>query len=125
MATLLESRALVAANHILLTETRSRIAASRRSLNPFFGVSGGADPALNEIARTLLGGGNLAPIRGNVAWAGHGSGGPCCVCGKPVKSSDVEYEVEDGERRSVGCHFPCFLAWQEESRRLAVPRVIR
>lgn len=86
-------------------------------MNPFFGVSGGADPSLNEIARALLGCGNLPPIRGDVAWAGHGSGGTCCVCGEAVKSSEVQYEVEDEERRSIGCHFPCFIAWQEESRR--------
>jgi len=39
------------------------------------------------------------------------------VCGKAVKSSEVQYEVEDEGRRSIGCHFPCFIAWQEESRR--------
>jgi len=85
--------------------------------NPFFGVPVEAAPGLNEIARALLACGNLAPIRGDVTWAGHGSGGTCCVCGKAVKSSEVQYEVEDEERRSIGCHFPCFIAWQEESRR--------
>jgi hypothetical protein len=86
-------------------------------VNPCSGVPGEADPGLNEIARALLAGGNLAPIRGDVTWAGHGSGGTCCVCGKAVKSSEVQYEVEDEGRRSIGCHFPCFIAWQEESRR--------
>ena len=115
--TLTESRARVAANRTMLVATRHRIAANRRSLNPFFGLSGGVDLDPNEIARALLGCGELAPIPSNVAWAGHGSGGTCCVCGKPVQGSEVEYEVEDGERRSVGCHLPCFVAWQEESRR--------
>jgi hypothetical protein len=59
----------------------------------------------------------LVPVLGNVTWAGHGSGEVCCVCGNPVESSEVEYEVEHGERRSLRCHFPCFVAWQEESRR--------
>jgi hypothetical protein len=117
MDALTESRALIVANRAMLAVTRHRIAASRRSLNPFFGVSGGADARLNEIARALLGCGSLAPIRGNVTWAGHGSGGTCCVCGEAVTGSEIEYEIEDGERRSLGCHFLCFIAWQEESRR--------
>ena len=71
---------------------------------------------MNEIARALLDCGELFPIRGNVAWAGYGSGQTCCVCRKPVQGSEVEYEVEEGQRRLGGCHLECFVAWQEESQ---------
>ena len=106
---------LITSNQALLRSTRDRIALSRRILNPFFGVSGGRDPRINEIARELLGCGELPPLRTNVAWAGYGSGNTCCVCGSAVHGSEVEYHVEAGQRRVEGCHFECFLAWQEES----------
>ena len=110
---------LIVANEARLVATRYRLAASRRLLNPFFGVSGGGYSRLNEMARELLDCGDLLPIGGNVTWAGHGSGKTCCVCRKPVQGSEVEYEVELGQQRRLeGCHFECFIAWQEESRKV-------
>ena len=116
----MHSRALLVSNQTILSATRHRIAASRRQLNRAFALSGAGDSELNEIARALLMRGDLDPIRGTVAWAGRGSGKICCVCGKPVNGSDVEYEIEQSGRRTPGCHLPCFLAWQDESRRTAV-----
>jgi hypothetical protein len=115
MLTISDFHYLVAANLALLRSTRYRIAVSRRSLNPFFGVSGGRDSRLNDVARELLGCGQLPPLRGNVAWAGYGTGKICCVCGSSVQGSEVEYQVELGERQVGGCHLECFVAWQEES----------
>ena len=109
---------MIVTNRALVAETRQRIAVNRRRLNPAFAVSGGADPELNRTARTLLERGVLAPIRSNVVWADDGSKGPCCVCGSPVERSQVEYEAAGGERQTSGCHFACFVAWQEESRDL-------
>lgn len=106
---------LIAANQALVTGTRDRIAVSRRLLNPFFAVSGGRDSRINELARELIGCGQLPPLRGNVAWAGYGTGKTCCICGNSVQGSEVEYQVELGQRRVSDCHFECFLAWQEES----------
>lgn len=121
----MHSHALLASNQAILTATRYRIAASRRRLNRAFAVSGAGDPDLNEIARALLLRGDLAPIQGTVAWAGRGSGKTCCVCGKSVDGSEVEYEVEEGGRRTPACHLACFVAWQEESRRCATPSPAR
>lgn len=115
----MQSRALLASNQAILTTTRSRIAASRRRLNPAFSICGAADPEPTEVARARLLRGDLPPIRGTVAWAGRGSGKTCYVCGRSINDSEVEYEVEEGGRPTPGCHLACFVAWQRESRRVA------
>ena len=50
----MHSRALLASNQATLTTTRSRIAASRRRLNPVFAICGAADPEPTEVARARL-----------------------------------------------------------------------
>jgi hypothetical protein len=115
------ARACIESNERLLLATRHRLAVSRRCLYypglKIAGASGEADAqsSVRAIVRTLLASGALWPIRGKVTWAGYGSGQACCVCGKPVNGSQVEYEVDDGSRKLPGCHFACFVAWHEES----------
>ena len=109
----------IESNRRLLRESDYLIAASRRLLNPAFTLSGAAmapEPLIREIVRALLQSGDLPPLTGTVAWAGKGTGKMCCVCGEPVNGSEVEYEPEDGKRLTPGCHLPCFLVWQDESR---------
>ncbi len=109
------SRALVESNRGVLATTRRRIAASRRQLNGAFALTGGSAPEQRDTIRTLLAQGLLAPVQDTVL-AGRGSGKICAVCGAPITTNDVEYEVE-GLPRSVRCHVPCFVTWREESRR--------
>lgn len=70
------------------------------------------------VVRAMLTTGELVPLRVRAAWAGMGSGKACCVCEKPVKDTELEYEAEPIRQRLAGCHFGCFMVWQEESRKL-------
>lgn len=73
----------------------------------------------NDLARSIrarLTSGELAPLRSRTVWAGMGSGVACCVCAKPVRRSEVEYEVDQDGHGLAGCHLGCFGAWQQESR---------
>jgi hypothetical protein len=44
-------------------------------------------------------------------YGGHGQGSPCALCGAPIQSSQIEYEVEwnsaEGPRRSH-FHIACY-----------------
>ena len=47
-------------------------------------------------------------------WAGHGSGGPCDLCGEPIDPQQIEYEVELSEDACVSVlnlHLSCFEVW--------------
>ena len=122
IASLATVRACIEQNDRLLLSTRHRLRISRRLLYyPDLTIHGGsgeadAQSSVRRTVRTLLASGTLWPIRGSVHWAGYGSGHACCVCGKPIGSSDVEYEVDDGRPKMPGCHFRCFVVWHEESR---------
>lgn len=109
-----ESRACVGSNRALLDSTRYLIASSRRKLNPYFAVSGGAAPPLRETVRALLASGILCPPGRRVV-AVHGARQRCVICHEPLVPHEVAYEVEGGESGWVRCHFSCFLVWKEES----------
>lgn len=117
-----EVRDRIAANERLLLATRHRLTVSRRLLYyPTLSIAGGAGEAdaqtsVRRTVRILLASGALSPLRGRVMWAGHGSGHACYVCGAPVGRAEVEYEVDDGRPKMMGCHFACFVVWHEESR---------
>ena len=121
--------ARIEANERLLRTTWHRLNLSRRTLYyPGLKIRGGsgeteerpasadAQSSVRSIVRASLLSGHLWPIRGPVQWTGYGSGKACCVCGKSVRHSEVEYEADDGLRRLPGCHFACFVVWYEESR---------
>jgi hypothetical protein len=116
------ARACIEANERLLRATAHRLAVSRRLLYyPGLRIEGGSgetdgQPSVRAIVRVLLASGALWPIRGSIQWAGYGSGKACCVCGKPINRSQIEYEADDGSRRLPACHFACFVVWHEESR---------
>ena len=115
---LAESRACVDSNRALLHSTRCLIARSRRTLNPFFAVSGGAAPPLRETVRALLASGILGPP-GRRVLAGYGTGQRCVICHEPIDLHEVEYEADGGQSGGVRCHLFCFMVWREES--LGVP----
>jgi hypothetical protein len=53
-------------------------------------------------------------------WGGNGSGEPCSLCGKHVRLSDIEYELEVGDGahpETYRFHFMCHAASQFESAR--------
>jgi len=54
---------------------------------------------------------NLPPGGEGRIYGGHGEGSPCALCGVPIHSSQIEYEVEwnsaEGPRRSH-FHLACY-----------------
>ena len=108
------SKAQVLASRALLARTRQLIATSRRSLNPGFGLSGGATPPNPETVRARLVSGDLFPI-GDKARMGRGRGKRCAVCGDHVEPSDIEYEIPGGVNGTVVSHSDCYVVWKRES----------
>jgi hypothetical protein len=56
------------------------------------------------------------PLR---TWAGRGSGVRCNLCGAPIRTQDIEYEVElhvpAGDSRGLHFHFNCYRLWESQS----------
>jgi len=54
---------------------------------------------------------NLPPGGKGRIYGGHGQGSPCALCGAPIHSSQIEYEVEwnsaEGPQRSQ-FHLACY-----------------
>ena len=122
--TLTQSKAHVQENRRLLSETRYRIAASRRHLNPAFALTGGSDDErVRALVRARLSSGVLWPVNGHFFWAGYGRGQACVVCGSPIGGAEVEYEAE-GAAGPVVAHLVCFVIWHRESKplRKGLPR---
>lgn len=47
-------------------------------------------------------------------WAGHGSGTRCDLCGQPIDSDQIEYEVEpapDAGDPVLNLHLACYETW--------------
>jgi hypothetical protein len=107
-----QAKVSVETNRRLLSETRYRVAASRRRLNPIFALSGSSGDGRRATVRERLASGALYPVDG-YSWAGHGTGKPCAVCDSPVSAAEVEYEVAN-----VVAHAICFMTWHEESEAL-------
>ncbi|HEX6081179.1 MAG TPA: hypothetical protein VF197_16240 [Methylomirabilota bacterium] len=114
--------ALISGNQRLLGITRRRIAASRRLLNPAFGLSGGRvspeEDALRLSIRERL-------ATGGLFWAsGHshmrrGTGRPCDVCGKPIGNDSLEREVIGPRNtRTAISHEACWTIWREVCREM-------
>ena len=80
------------------------------------------ESALRSKARAAIRNGKLPAIKPSRTWGGPGSGASCSVCGEPVKSGQMELEVEyrrDGGNPGVEnyyLHVRCFAAWECESQ---------
>jgi len=117
---LADSRACVESNRRLLSESRYRVAATRRRLNPAFGVSGGSpgNGVLRTTVRERLGSGSLFPLPRRVeCWGGPSSGQVCVVCLKEIAKGLPEYVTNGGPGDgNVFAHVICYLVWKEESQ---------
>lgn len=117
LATLAHSKAYIKETRRLLSETRYRIAASRRHLNRAFALTGGSDDErMRAIVRARLRTGVLWPVSGQLS-AGYGRGKACVVCGSPIAGTDMEFEV-DGPNAPAVTHLVCFRIWERESETL-------
>src|SRR6185312_8901600 len=74
-----------------------------------------AEAELHERAREEIQRGRLPDTSPESIWAGPGSGLPCSVCGDPIQSNQVEYEMSlTSGADSVRFHLPCHTVWQLE-----------
>jgi len=109
------STALCHENQRLLTTSRFLIAVNRRSLNPYWGLSGGSEDdghggALLLSVRSRLERGVLIPAPHKV-WAGNGTGQICVACTQKIYPDEVENEisVREGDAEiKLWAHLPCF-----------------
>ena len=75
---------------------------------------------LRAKARAVIQAGKLPSRRPDRTWGGPGVGAPCAVCDLPVKSSDLEFEIQfvrDGGNPGLDkfhVHIRCFAMWELE-----------
>ena len=82
---------------------------------------------LQRTAREGLASGRLPRMHSQCIWGGYGRGDVCSLCGEPIRSTEVEFEVpepEDGGRHAghwqaatataLKFHITCHAVWQLE-----------
>ena len=84
---------------------------------------------LQRTARECLASGRLPRMHSQCIWGGYGRGDVCSLCGEPIRSTDVEFEVpesaEDGLHAAqrhpapaaagaLKFHITCHAIWQLE-----------
>jgi hypothetical protein len=80
------------------------------------------EETLREKARTVIQNGKLPSRTPDRTWGGPGVGAPCAICGLPVRSTEMEFEIQfarDGGTAEAGLdkyhvHIRCFAAWEFE-----------
>lgn len=78
------------------------------------------DAALKELAKQRIASGELPCTPTARTWGSRGSGAPCSLCTRPIRSDEVEYEVAAVDPRgatelpTVRFHLHCHAAWQAE-----------
>lgn len=80
--------------------------------------------ALDLLAREAIQSGVLPRDRPEGVWGGPGSGEDCSVCGRPVKTDELGYEIEiDGSSGpdSLQLHIQCFTAWDLQCQEFDAP----
>ena len=90
-------------------------------LPPWRGVHQMADePILREKARAVIQSGKLPSRAPDRTWGGPGVGARCEICGVPVTSDEMEFEIQfarDGDNPGLDkfhVHIRCFAAWEFE-----------
>jgi hypothetical protein len=72
---------------------------------------------LQHTARACLASGRLPRVQSQCIWGGYGRGDVCSLCGEPIRSNEVEFEVpEDAVAPGTAFkfHITCHAAWQLE-----------
>jgi hypothetical protein len=72
---------------------------------------------LLRTARACLASGRLPRVQSQCIWGGYGRGDVCSLCGEPIRSNEVEFEVpeaDSGARAAFKFHITCHDAWQLE-----------
>jgi len=73
---------------------------------------------LQRAARACLSSGRLPRVQSQCIWGGYGRGDVCSLCGEPIRSHEVEFEVTEAAgsstRTAFKFHITCHEAWQLE-----------
>ena len=72
---------------------------------------------LQRTARECLASGRLSRMQSQCIWGGYGRGDTCSLCGEPIRSTEVEFEVpepEEGAGSAFKFHITCHAVWQLE-----------
>ncbi len=72
---------------------------------------------LQHAARACLASGRLPRVQSQCIWGGYGRGDVCSLCGEPIRSNEVEFEVpeaDSGTWPAFKFHITCHDAWQLE-----------
>jgi hypothetical protein len=67
---------------------------------------------LHGMAIERIRAGELPDHAPKQVWGGNGGGGPCALCGKRIRRSELEYELLDGADRVFLFHLRCHTIWQ-------------
>lgn len=85
-------------------------------------VASGAAERLHARAQELIRTGQLPLTAALNVYAGYGSGKRCQVCGDAIRHTEIEYELEfgqrgEGARTFVHLHLHCHAVWNHERMR--------
>jgi hypothetical protein len=82
---------------------------------------------LQRTARECLASGRLPRMHSQCIWGGYGRGDICSLCGEPIRSTEVEFEVPEPEEvgphadhwhaapgAALKFHITCHAVWQLE-----------
>src|SRR5882672_6628519 len=82
---------------------------------------------LQRTARECLASGRLPRMHSQCIWGGYGCGDVCSLCGEPIRSTEVEFEVPEPEAggrhadhqpaapgTAFKFHITCHAVWQLE-----------
>ena len=78
------------------------------------------EASLREQATAAIQSGKLPSCTPDRTWGGPGVGAACAVCGVPVTSEQLEFEIQfarDGDNPGLDkyhVHIRCFAAWEFE-----------
>ena len=78
-------------------------------------MAGTSDAALGRLARERIDSGRLPCAPAARMWGGRGTGAACALCGRVIKSDEIEYEVElrtHSAGRTLQFHLGCFSVWR-------------
>jgi hypothetical protein len=71
---------------------------------------------LQRTARECLENGRLPRMQSQCIWGGYGRGDICSLCGEPIRSTEVEFEVPEPEdapgATGLKFHITCHAVWQ-------------
>jgi len=69
-------------------------------------------PDAEQRIRDKLAAGTLPHVAHGIAFTAFGTGQLCDGCDTPILSAEMQYEVEQRDRRSIRFHVRCVLLWQ-------------